>query len=59
MQSVVKVGDMAFDVKSIASMHWEGSKLFVHLVGGRFLQLLGEQAKTLWQFFVSEAVDLV
>jgi hypothetical protein len=36
----VRVGNHVIKLASIAAVHWEkGDKLFVHMDGGRFLQL--------------------
>ena len=57
-QQRVRIGDHAISLASIAAIHWEGPKLFIHLDGGRFLQLVGEPAKLLWDAYLAGAVDL-
>jgi len=58
MATVVKIGKWAIDLEAICSAHFEGSKLFIHQQGGRFLSLEGEDADRLWQAYVVGALDL-
>ena len=56
--NVVIFNRTAVDLASIASMHWEHSKLYVHLNGGRFLTLLGNDALTLWERYTAGGLEL-
>ena len=56
--NVVRFGVHAVKLGSVAAAHWEASKLYVHLDGGRFLTLMGDDAKQLWAAFTSGALDL-
>jgi hypothetical protein len=48
MSQFVKVAGHLVNVQAIASAHWEKTKLFVHLVGGRFLSFTGADAVSAW-----------
>jgi len=55
---LVKLGLQIINPNTIASVHWEGHKLFVHFSAGRFLALEGESARLLWKFLEPHALDL-
>lgn len=55
---LVKVGTAIINLDAIAATHWDNGKLFVYLIGGRFVQVYGEPAKRLSDLLVSEAVDV-
>ena len=54
---VIRVGDYALKLSSVASMHWSAGKLYVHQDGGRFLQLDGVLGRVLWNLYTRDAVD--
>ena len=58
MMNVVIAGGYAVALESIASMHFEGEKLMVHLSGGRWLTLMGPSADQLWTAYTVGAVNL-
>ena len=41
-ESMVKVGVHFVNLSAVGAAHWEGSSLYVHLVGGRFVTFKGE-----------------
>jgi hypothetical protein len=53
---LIKVGRQVLNVDAVASAHWEKDKLFVHLVGGRFIQFKGVEAEAVWRVVEAEAV---
>jgi len=54
----VRVGQHVVNLDAVASCHWEGSKLFVHLAGGRFLSFVGTDAHLLWDAICRGTLDL-
>ncbi len=48
MSDLIKVGGHMLNLAAVASAHWEKRKLFVHLIGGRFITLTGEPADLAW-----------
>lgn len=55
---LVKIGHHVINLDAIAAAHWEGAKLFVHFNGGRFLQLVGVEARELFKVFSAGALDV-
>ena len=45
----VTIGVHLINLEAVASVHWEGNFLFVHLVGGRFLKLDAADGAEFWQ----------
>jgi hypothetical protein len=56
---LVKIQLSVFNLDALAGCHWEKDKLFVHFIGGRFEQLVGDKADLLWEAIVGRAADLV
>lgn len=54
----VHVGKHVVNLAAIAGVHWEGSTLYVHLIGGRFLSFKGDDAQLLWSAVESKSIDL-
>lgn len=54
----VKSGEHLVNLSTIAAMHWEGSKLFIHLEGGRFLSMVGPEARRIWNAVMAQSDDL-
>ncbi|CAN5376034.1 hypothetical protein BH09PLA1_BH09PLA1_15420 [soil metagenome] len=57
-EQLVKVGEHVINLQALAGAHWEGEKLFVHLIGGRFVSFVGKEADLLWEAVDAKAVDL-
>lgn len=51
---LIKVGEHVVNLSAVASAHWEGRKLFVHLIGGRFLCFNGDDAQQVWDAVCSD-----
>ena len=56
--ALVCVGRRVINLDAIAGCHWEGQKLVVHFIGGRFELLTGEAADRFFGAIVSRARDL-
>lgn len=54
----VQVGVHVINLAAVAGVHWESRKLFVHLIGGRFVSFTGTDAEQLWQVMQGKAVVL-
>ncbi len=57
-QELVRVGQHVLNLRAVASAHWEGRKLFVYLVGGRFTSFTGDAAELVWGAVSEPALDL-
>lgn len=57
-QELVRVGQHVLNLRAVASAHWEGRKLFVYLVGGRFTSFTGDEAGLVWSAISDPATDL-
>jgi hypothetical protein len=63
-QNKCRAGHAAVDFECVASMHWGSGfeyrgKLYVYLVGGRFIAFDGDYARALWDHFVQETADVL
>ncbi len=47
-QQLVRVGLDVLNLSAVASAHWEGQTLYVHLAGGRFASFRGEDGRLIW-----------
>ncbi len=47
-KQLVRVGLHVLNLSAVASAHWEGQTLYVHLAGGRFSSFKGEDARLIW-----------
>lgn len=45
----VEVGRYLVAPSAVGSAHWEDDRLFVHLLGGRFLQFCKRDGDQLWE----------
>lgn len=54
--NLVKVGLSVVNLDQIASAHWEGPKLFLHLSGGRWRTFEGDEASRLWALIEDRVV---
>jgi hypothetical protein len=45
---LLKLEKHVLNLDAVASAHWEGRKLFVYFLGGRFLSFTGEDAGRVW-----------
>lgn len=54
----VRVGSHLVDLDAVASAHWEGHKLFVYLVGGRWITLDHADGQLLWDVLANGTIDL-
>lgn len=58
-ERLLKVGDLLLRESEIASVQVKSDgKVFIHLVGGRFLQLEAGAGQQLLEYLGSEAVDV-
>jgi hypothetical protein len=55
----VQIGVHVINLAAVAGVHWEARKLFVHLIGGRFVSFTGKEAEQLWQVMQGRAVALI
>ncbi len=54
----VKIGLHIVNLATVAAAHWEGSTLFIHFSGDRFLSFKGDDAQLIWSAISGPAVDL-
>jgi hypothetical protein len=57
-EQLVRVGKHVVNLAAVASAHWEGLTLYVHLAGGRFVSFKGDDAQLIWDAVAAPAVDL-
>ena len=57
-QALIRVGHHIVNLLAVASAHWEGPRLFVYLIGGRFIELRGDEANLIWSALDAQALDL-
>ncbi len=55
---LVKVGQHMLNLAAVAAAHWEGSTLYVHLTGGRFVSFKDDDAQLVWSAISGPAIDL-
>lgn len=56
--ALIEIGQQVVNLAAVAGAKWERDKLFVYLVGGRFLSLQGDEARLLWEAICSNSVKL-
>ncbi len=48
-QQLVRVSQHVLNLSAVASAHWEGQTLYVHLAGGWFSSFKGDDARLIWE----------
>lgn len=57
-EGMIRVGQQMLNLAYVTEAHWEKRKLFIHLHGGAFTSVEGEDADLVWNAMELISVDL-